>query len=233
MSRYSDKSDFADMCEMHYSLDKIAHADVTIEDTPLRIKSPRDLIPYFGHIVASSSCCPSEDRMHIRLCKMSQPDMRERDTKQFFISDYVFKSKRAKRKKEQISFNDFDYPTSPIDRWNLFKCCEENKDVLMKHFIPYAENYHYNQINDLIIEQLFSKIHFGGSDMYRRNLLEKAAEYWGPAYKMSKSEFADWVKYDYPNDKDQFEYNAILHKIHQQVWEYEETTEQAAKELMK
>lgn len=227
MSQFSDKSDFGDTCLMHYTPDRIAFATILIDDVPLRVNSPRDLIPYYGNIIVSMSS--SEDNMCISISKTSQPRHREIDTISLFIDEYVKKWRRAKRKKEQVCFNDFEYPTLVTDRYIIWKRCEQHKDFLLKVFTPYAYNkgWMFNHINTEIIETLFSDIHTSTGNFYRKNLLAYAAEYWGEQYTLDKEHWTEWASsYDHSAG-----YNAALFRIQRATWEYEKMYKESLEEL--
>ena len=227
MSKFSDKSDFGDTCLMHYTPDRIAFATILIDDVPLKVNSPRDLIPYYGNIVTSMS--HSEDNMCINVSKTSQPRNREIDTIGLFIDEYVQKWRRAKRKKEQVYFKDFEYPTPVTDRYIIWKRCEQCKDFLLKAFTPYAYNKYwaFNHINTEIIETLFSDIHTSTGNYYRRNLLASAAEYWGVQYTLDKEHRLCWAS----ANTDDADHNAALFRIQEATWDYDKTYKEALEEL--
>ena len=227
MSKFSDKSDFGDTCLMHYTPDRIAFSTILIDDVPLKINSPRDLIPYYGNIVTSMS--RSEDNMCINVSKTSQPRHREIDTICLFIDEYVQKWRRAKRKKKQVCFNDFEYPTLVTDRYIIWKRCEKYKDFLLKVFTPYAYNkeWMFNHINTEIIETLFSDIHTSTGNYYRRNLLAYAAEYWGEQYTLDKEHWLCWAS----ANTDDAGHNAALFRIQEATWDYDKTYKEALEEL--
>lgn len=227
MSQFSDKSDFGDTCLMHYSPDRVSYANITIDDVPLKVNSPRDLIPYYGNIVASMS--KSEDHMYINIAKISQPRHREIDTISLFISEYVHRWKRAKRKKEQLSFKDFDYPTLETDRYIIWKRCEQHKDFLLKVFTPFAyrKDWKFNHINTEIIETFFHDIHTSTGNFYRRNLLAYAAEYWGEQYTLDKENWLCWAS----SNTDDADHNAALFRIQEATWDYDKMYKEALGEL--
>lgn len=227
MSQFSDKSDFGDTCLMHYTPDRIAFATILIDDVPLKVNSPRDLIPYYGNIIASMT--RSEDKMCISISKTSQPRHREIDTISLFIDEYIKKWRKAKRKKEQVCFNDFEYPTLVTDRYIIWKRCEKYKDFLLKVFTPYAYNkeWMFNHINTEIIETLFSDIHTSTGNYYRRNLLAYAAEYWGEQYTLDRERWTEWA-YSCDSSVDR---NAALFGIQIETWDYEKMYKEALEEL--
>lgn len=227
MSKFSDKSDFGDTCLMHYTPDRIAFSTILIDDVPLKVNSPRDLIPYYGNIITSMS--RSEDSMCINVSKTSQPRHREIDTIGIFIDEYVKKWRKAKRKKEQVCFNDFEYPTLITDRYIIWKRCEQHKDFLLKVFTPYAYNkeWMFNHINTEIIETLFSDIHTSTGNYYRKNLLVYAAEYWGEQYTFDKEHWTEWASsYDRSEN-----HNAALFRIQWATWDYEKMYKESLEEL--
>lgn len=231
MSRFSDKSDFGDTCLMHYTPDRIAYAKISVDGIPLKVNSPRDLIPYYGNLVASMSA--SEDNISINLIKTSQPRLREIDTISFFISDYVSRWKRAKRNKTTLTFEDFDVLSRDNAAYfTMYKRCEKHKEFLLKMFTPYANRYNekiYNElVNGKIIDMMFSDIHTSVGTFYRRNLLEHAADFWGNQLKLSKEDYIVWSQRNPLNNEN---YCPALLRTLQEVWEYDEAFKKASEEL--
>lgn len=231
MSKFSDKSDFADICLMHYTPDKIAYANISVDGIPLKVNSPRDLIPYYGNLIATMSV--SDGDISINLIKTSQPRLREIDTISFFISEYVSKWKRAKRNKTTLTFEDFsDLSRDNVVNFTIFKRCEKHKDFLLKMFTPYASYYNekiYNElVNGKIIDMMFSDIHTSIGTFYRKNLLEYAADFWGNQLKFSKEDYLVWSRC-HPLNNDN--YCPALLRILQEVWEYDEAIKKASEEL--
>ena len=171
----------------------------------------------------------SEDKICINISKTSQPRHREIDTISLFIDEYVKKWRRAKRKKEQVCFNDFEYPTLVTDRYIIWKRCEQHKDFLLKVFTPYAYNkgWMFNHINTEIIETLFSDIHTSTGNYYRKNLLTYAAEYWGEQYTLDREHWTEWA-YSCDSSVDR---NAALFGIQIETWDYEKMYKEALEEL--
>lgn len=232
MSKFSDKSDFADTCLMHYTPDKIACAKISVDGIPLKVTSPRDLIPYYGNLIASMSASDNGD-ISINLIKTSQPRLREIDTISFFISDYVSRWRKAKRNKTTLTFEDFGVlGRENAAYFTMYKRCEKHKDFLLKMFTPYANRYNekiYNElVNGKIIEMLFSDIHTSVGTFYRKNLLEYAADFWGNQLKLSKEDYIVWSQCNPYNSEN---YCLQLLRILQEVWEYEEAIGKASKEL--
>lgn len=231
MSRFSDKSDFADTCLMHYTPDKIACAKISVDGIPLKVNSPRDLIPYYGNLISSMSS--SSDNISINLIKTSQPRLREIDTINIFVSEYVSKCRKAKRNKTTLTFEDFKVLSRENAMYfTIYKRCEEHKDLLLKVYTPYAlysnKKTYYEIINREIIETLFSDIHTSTGTFYRKNLLEHAADFWGNQLKLSKEDYIVWSqsnKLDYEN------FCPALLKIQQEVWEYDGAIKRASEEL--
>lgn len=231
MSRFSGRSDFADTCLMHYTPDKIAYAKISVDGIPLKVNSPRDLIPYYGNLISSMSA--SSDRISINLIKTSQPRLREIDTINIFVSEYVSKCRKAKRNKTTLTFEDFGVLSGENAMYfTIYKRCEEHKDLLLKVYTPYAlysnKKTYYEIINREIVETLFSDIHTSTGTFYRKNLLEYAADFWGSQLKLSKEDYIIWSqsnKIDYEN------FCPAFLKIQQEVWEYDEAIKRASEEL--
>jgi len=216
---------------MHYTPDKIAYAKISVDGIPLKVNSSRDLIPYYGNLISSMSA--SGDDISINLIKTSQPRLREIDTINVFISEYVSKSRKAKRNKTTLTFEDFGVLSRENAMYfTIYKRCEEHKDLLLKVYTPYArysnKKTYYEIINREIIETLFSDIHTSTGTFYRKNLLEYAADFWGSQLKLSKEDYIIWSqsnKIDYEN------FCPALLKIQQEVWEYDEAIKRASEEL--
>lgn len=230
MSRFSDKSDFADTCLMHYTPDKIAYANISVDGIPLKVNSPRDLIPYYGNLIATMSA--SDGDISINLIKTSQPRLREIETISFFISDYVSRWKRAKRSKTTLTFEDFGVLSRDNAAYfTMYKRCEKHKDFLLKMFTPYAsrnEKIYGELVNGKIIDMMFDDIHTAVGTFYRRNLLEYAADFWGNQLKFSKEDYLVWSQC-HPLNNDN--YCPALLRILQEVWEYDEAIKKASEEL--
>lgn len=216
---------------MHYTPDKIAYAKISVDGIPLKVNSPRDLIPYYGNLISSMSA--SSDSISINLIKTSQPRLREIYTINIFVSEYVSKCRKAKRNKTTLTFEDFDVLSGENAMYfTIYKRCEEHKDLLLKVYTPYAlysnKKTYYEIINREIVETLFSDIHTSIGTFYRKNLLEYAADFWGSQLKLSKEDYIVWSqsnKLDYEN------FCPALLKIQQEVWEYDGAIKRASEEL--
>ena len=153
MSRFSDKSDFSDTCLMHYTPDKIAYAKISVDGIPLKVNSPRDLIPYYGNLISSMSA--SGDDITINLIKTSQPRLREIETISIFVSEYVTMNRKTKRNKISLTFEDFGVQSRDNAMYfTMYKRCEEHKDFLLKMFTPFA---YYNKekiYNEIINDKI-------------------------------------------------------------------------------
>lgn len=222
MSRYSDKSDFADTCLMHYSPDKIAHARISVDGIPLRVDSPKDLIPWYGNLISSMSS--SMHSMSIMLTRKSQPDYIEEERIMFYIDEYVELARRYKRNKveftkESIGETFYLNRTEPEYKM-LWALCEKHKDFLLRNWFSRGSekspNYKYvcNEFNRSLVETHFSKVHFSMCNRYRENLLEDAAKIFGRIY-LAKTQDEWMVEKD-----NQYEHSAQLYHIQNQVIEY-------------
>lgn len=62
MSKWTGKSDFCDLVEMHYSPEEILKSDVYINNTKIDFKNdPKNLIPYYPYETASYAASKDED----------------------------------------------------------------------------------------------------------------------------------------------------------------------------
>lgn len=193
MSRFSDKSDFADTCLMHYSPNKVFCADITIDNVPLKLKSPKDLIPYYGHGICSMASSRDDGKMSIALTKHSYPDMRDEEHIQIAIDNYVYLARRAKRAKKDIDPQEF-YKMSSFYKKStfcvcVFEKCKNIEKLLLKYWTPRTWTYdkienkiEKNLVNLSIVHSSFFNVHTSVSNAYRKNLLEYAASFFGKWY---------------------------------------------------
>lgn len=197
MSRFSDKSDFADTCLMHYSPDKIFYdAKISIgigtRCIPIKVDSPKDLIPYYGNLISAMGS--SDDRMTIILTSYSRPDEIDEERLMSAIDEIVWEIRRSKRKKEEVNITNFSVEWSfgsfKDSYMLLVKRAIENQDMLAKLWTPRAWTYDKikdkaikYQINKTIIDTYFSDFHTAIANRYREELLRYAAPYFGEAYK--------------------------------------------------
>jgi len=102
MGRYTGKSDFDDWCNIHNKPEEIIkNATVFLGDAKLTFNKPRDLIPYYTHLIASMF--KSDDKQVIYLSKESYLDTREKERLSNFIYNSIIWAQKAHREKK--SFN--------------------------------------------------------------------------------------------------------------------------------
>ena len=221
MSRFSDKSDFADTCLMHYSPNKIFYdADVYINDVLFKAKSPNDFIPYYGHIIASMSS--NNDHISINLSRKSQPDSRDYDVFSIFLNDFVkiCRKFRKTNKTDPVPFELFEYPTDEKDRKIIYEAAIKNEKEIMKYWTQYlyrpsSDEFVKYEINNVLIKNIFENITTSSSNYYREQLLEYAAETFGKIYTQYDSDkFFDEI------NKCDYIYNKELMNIHNKVCWY-------------
>ena len=196
MSKFSDKSDFADTCLMHYSPNRVFYANISVNGVPLKLTSPKDLIPYYGHGISSMSSSKNGS-MSITLTKESLPDMNDKERIQIIVDDYVYLARKAKRQKKDVALDDFiNTASSWITNSNkdpllmeVFSRCEKIKKLLLKYWTIRAwtydkiENKTEKHLIDLsIIDNNFYGLHTSTSNYYRENLLKYAAPFFGKFY---------------------------------------------------
>lgn len=183
MSKFSPKSDFADVCLDLYSPNKIASSNIYVKGVPLKIKSPKDLIPYYGYLVSSISS--SDDGVTIFLANEPYADTYDRERIRFFVESYINKARKAKRLKKEVQYKDFDNYVTLSDfekRW-MYEIAHKNNDFLLKHWVLYRpgkDNIYY--INDAILKNLFYNVSTATSKRYRESLLEYASKWFGKGY---------------------------------------------------
>lgn len=104
MGRYTGKSDFDDWCNMHNKPEEIIkNATVFLGDAKLVFNKPRDLIPYYTHLIASMF--KSDDKQVIYLSKESYLNTREKDRLSNFIYNSIVWAKKAHREKKNFNLD--------------------------------------------------------------------------------------------------------------------------------
>lgn len=104
MGRYTGKSDFDDWCNMHNKPEEIIkNATVFLGDAKLTFNKPRDLIPYYTHLIASMF--KSDDKQVIYLSKESYLDTREKERLSNFIYNSIVWAKKAHKEKKNFNLD--------------------------------------------------------------------------------------------------------------------------------
>lgn len=215
MSTFSDKSDFGDVCLSLYTPNIIASSTIYIGDVPLKVDSPKDLIPYYGHLIGSMA---SSDRgITIHLSKKSRPDYIDKDGIENFVNMFVRDLRRAKRNKKELTFEQYKdiMFLTELDRMVLFERCMSIKDFLFKHWVipDYKKSDQFSYvINSAIIDEFFSNISLTRTSSFREWLLTYASDWYGKGYIDWKDEFAGYSK--------DIIFNCELRNIYNKVVEY-------------
>ena len=105
ISKWTGKCDFADDCEMIRTPEEIVErSDIYLGDAKVEIKTPKDLIPYYTHIVASA-CYNKDEGNTINLSKESFIDSEEKDFMAWRIMDAIKLARKAKKEKKSFDLN--------------------------------------------------------------------------------------------------------------------------------
>lgn len=226
MSTFSDKSDFGDVCLNLYSPNIISSSTIYIGDVPLKVNSPKDLIPYYGHLIGSMGS--SERGITIHLSKKSRPDYIDKDGIDNFVNLFVRDLRIAKRHKKELTFEKYKDLLFLIenDRKMLFEKCMTIKDFLIKHWIvfDYRKSNQFSYIvNDAIINEFFYDISLARSNPFREQLLIYASEWYGKGY----IDWKDDIRFA-GHSKD-FIFNCELRNIYNKVVKYHKMCEKIKK----
>lgn len=168
MGRYTGKSDFDDWCNMHNKPeDVIKKSTVFLNGAKITFEKPKDLIPYYTHIIASMSS--SEEKQFINLSKESYLDIREKERLSNFIYNSIMWAQKAHREKKNFNLdfikNQKNYKAlySSEDDYILISIINKIKkypelikfpikcDSLIKEYIL---PHYFNDIHDKVITSL-------------------------------------------------------------------------------
>lgn len=111
ISRYSGKCDVYDSFVMiHNYTDEELKNNVKVylgkSDTPLKIETAKDLIPYYPHLISVGCYDNIERKSVIHITSESFVDYEERDTLNYYLKRILTIYNRCKRKKIEFNIDD-------------------------------------------------------------------------------------------------------------------------------
>lgn len=153
MSMYSGKCDLYDTIEV-FGEDYILKSKIYIgsNDKPLNFNNIRDLIPYYPHIICTSSGDKTSSIIH--LTTESFVDIEEREFLEFHLKEILRIYNRCKRKKIEFKVEDVLKELSIIT----------NQDITRELIERVKKNGKKANIDGL---------HLSSSDYYRKELVEE------------------------------------------------------------
>lgn len=111
MSRYSGKCDLFDSFVMiHNYTDEELKNNVRVylgkSDTPLKLETIKDLIPYYPHLISVGCYDNTERKSVIYITSKSFVDIEEQETLEYYLKRILTIYNRCKRKKIEFNIDD-------------------------------------------------------------------------------------------------------------------------------
>lgn len=111
MSRYSGKCDVYDSFVMiHNYTDEELKNNVKVylgkSDTPLKLETMKDLIPYYPHLISVGCYDNAERKSVIHITSKSFVDIEEQESLEYYLKRIITIYNRCKRKKIEFNVDD-------------------------------------------------------------------------------------------------------------------------------
>lgn len=130
MSKYTGKSDFGDIVEMHYSSKDVFNGTVYINNSKIDFEnSEANLILYYPYLISSMSSIKNKDKSHkitIYLTNESYIDTREKE----ILFEYYLTLKDFWQNK--IKYNNNLYNNKIFKKYNTFLDVEKMQEIVFK-----------------------------------------------------------------------------------------------------
>lgn len=179
---FTGKSDFFDWCNMHNKPEEIIkNATVFLGDAKLSLNEPRDLIPYYTHLISGMSKTGDEQVIH--LSKESYLDTLEKEHISYYVKDAIVWAKKARREKKDF---DLSFVKTQKDYQILYSSVD---DCLLNSIINRINNYpeiikfpmskkihDISLYKDYIVPNYFSTIHDASISQRREDFTQYAKE---------------------------------------------------------
>lgn len=165
MSRFTGKCDFFDDCEMIRTPEEIVgRSDIYLGDAKVEIKTSKDLIPYYTHIVSSASYNKDEGNT-INLSKESFIDTEEKGFMVWRIIDAIKIARKAKKEKKSFDLNylkserNDNFDTTPDFLWKMIISIVNGQPEIIKMHISKDYCVASRYIADWVIPNYFYDVH--------------------------------------------------------------------------
>lgn len=179
---FTGKSDFFDWCNMHNKPEEIIkNATVFLGDAKLSLNEPRDLIPYYTHLISGMS--KSDDEQVIHLSRESYLDSHEKERISYYVKDAIIWAKKARREKKDFDLNfvktqqDYQIFYSSIDDCLLNSIINRinNYPEILK--FPISKKIHdIDLYKNYIVPSYFYNIHDREFTILRKEFIKYAKE---------------------------------------------------------
>lgn len=182
ISRFTGKCDFFDDCEMIRTPEEIVgRSDIYLGDAKVEIKTPKDLIPYYTHIV-SSACYTQDNGNSIHLSKESFIDSEEKEFLVWRIMDAIKFARKAKKEKKPFDLNYFKaerndkFDTTPDFLWKKIISIVNGQPEIIKMHISKDYCVASRYITDWVIPNYFYDVHDPNHNRSREEFVKYCEE---------------------------------------------------------
>lgn len=167
---------------MIHTLDEIVErSDIYLGDAKVEIKTSKDLIPYYTHIVSSASYNKDEGNT-INLSKESFIDTEEKDFMVWRIMDAIKLARKAKKEKKPFDLNylkserNDKFDTTPDFLWNKIISIINGQPDLIKEHISKDYTVASRYIINWIIPNYFYDVHDPSHNRMREDFVRYCEE---------------------------------------------------------
>lgn len=167
---------------MIHTLDEIVErSDIYLGDAKVEIKTSKDLIPYYTHIVSSASYNKDEGNT-INLSKESFIDTEEKDFMVWRIMDAIKLARKAKKEKKPFDLNylkserNDKFDTTPDFLWNKIISIINGQPDLIKEHISKDYTVASRYIINWIIPNYFYDVHDSSHNRMREDFVRYCEE---------------------------------------------------------
>lgn len=215
MGRFTGKSDFDDLVNMHYNADMVLKGKVILNGGILKLETPMDLIPYYTHLVGAMSSTRLDEnyKLHVVLSDKSYIDTEELRWKTTLIRELVYAYEQCKKDKKKFTYEnikDFDNVVSMktfFEDESIRKALEAiaQKGVLSK-VVAICKGKYFNVTIDLLksfTEYYLYNVKTKSATRKRLEFLKFAADNgWSKVYDIPEDGFIDHLKnFDFTTEK--------------------------------
>lgn len=167
---------------MIHTLDEIVErSDIYLGDAKVEIKTSKDLIPYYTHIVSSASYNKDEGNT-INISKESFIDTEEKDFMVWRIMDAIKLARKAKKEKKPFDLNylkserNDKFDTTPDFLWNKIISIINGQPDLIKEHISKDYTVASRYIINWIIPNYFYDVHDPSHNRMREDFVRYCEE---------------------------------------------------------
>lgn len=161
--------------------DIVGRSDIYLGDAKVEIKTSKDLIPYYTHIVASA-CYTKDNGNSIHLSKESFIDSEEKERLVWRIMDAIKFARKAKKEKKPFDLNYFKaerndkFDTTPDFLWKKIISIVNGQPEIIKMHISKDYCVASRYITDWVIPNYFYDVHDPNHNRSREEFVKYCEE---------------------------------------------------------